>query len=217
MKVQVAGTLGVAILGLSACTPNGPLVPVASSPHATSAASPGPLAVPPSSTPSATPAPAGDRPIERAGAALAFDPVSGQLLLIGGMSDPLHPPASAVLPGQDFWGWTPVSGWKRLTPDIVPSAGYLSAMAYDAAAGRTLLVSQASQTVWTWDGKSWTPAGGGLQIDALGGADYDSMAHAVRVLGRATPTSQVETMWSWDGSTWGVAATPMSVRTEAAV
>jgi hypothetical protein len=217
MKVQVAMTLGAAILGLSACMPNGPLVPVASSPHATSAASPSPVPVRTSPPPSPSPAPVGDRPIARAGAALTFDPVSGQLLLIGGMSDPLHPPESAVLPGQDFWGWTPISGWKRLTPDIVPTAGYLSAMAYDAAAGRTVLVSQSSQTVWTWDGKSWTPAGGGLQIDELGGADYDSQARVVRVLGRASSASQVETMWSWDGSTWGVDTTPMSARTEVVV
>jgi hypothetical protein len=132
------------------------------------------------------------------------------------MSDPLHPPRSDALVGQDFWGWTPRAGWKRLTPQIVPTVGYLSAMVADLTAGLTVLVSQGSQTVWTWDGKSWKPGGGGLQIDELSGAAYDSNAHLVRVLGRA-PGGQTETMWSWDGSTWQVATAPMSWRAEAVV
>ncbi len=206
--------MALAALGLSACTGSGPLVPVVSSPQTTQS----PVAVA-SVLPSPSESPSGAviRPPERAGAAIAFDPVSGQLLLVGGMSDPLHPPGTDVVVGQDFWGWTPINGWTRLTPRIVPTVGYLSQMAYDAAAGRMVLVSQASPTVWTWDGTAWTAGGGGLQMDEIGGVAYDSKSAIVRVLGTATTASQTETMWSWDGSSWGAASTPMSLRNEVVV
>lgn len=205
MRVRFALALGITILGLSACGPYKGLPPVVRASQVPA----------PSAIPTAT---ALTRPPVRAGAALAFDPHSGQLLLIGGMPDPLDPQQRGSSVGRDFWAWTPGSGWRQLTPAIVPTVGYMSGMAYDARAGVTVLVSVGGQTVWTWDGKSWSAANGGLQMDEIGGVAYDSKAEAVRVVGRElSATAQAETMWTWNGSTWSSAPTPMGLRTEVGV
>ncbi len=66
------------------------------------------------------------QPAPRAGAAIEYDPVSGQLLLMGGMADPNA--AGWATSGHDFWTWSPIRGWSHQTPSMMPMAGYLDAI-----------------------------------------------------------------------------------------
>jgi hypothetical protein len=209
MNRRVAAILGAGILGLCACTANGPLVSRESpSPRSTPTAIASPAASP------TAPVQTASRPAPRFGAALEYDPVSKQLLLIGGAGD--------SLPVHELWAWRPDRGWKQLTPAIVPAAGYMSAMVWDAAVGRALLITNEGTGTWTWDGVAWSAASGpGLDASTLTGAAYDTGTGEVVVLGQAARGSAMfasaEAMWSWSGADWQTSNTPMSARVEAVV
>src|SRR5690348_2236088 len=112
------------------------------------------------------------RPAPRAGAALEYDPVSGQLLLMGGMPDPSA--AGWAVSGHDFWTWSPIRGWSHQTPSVMPTAGYLDAMVWDPGTRQVVLIPASGGGAWAWDGIAWKPSGPGVQISGLTGAAYDA-------------------------------------------
>ena len=189
---------------------------------------------------SSSPIPAaatGTAPAPRAGAALEYDPLSQQLLLIGGMADPSNPPPGEAVPGRDFWGWTPAWGWTLLQPPNLPAASYQASMVWDATVGRVVLLSGAGGEVWDWDGVRWTDAGAAPRTDVAAGVSYDTADGRLLLLARPpgeaypppasgarlSPASSIasayqgEAMWSWDGTSWSESLTPMSWREQAAV
>ena len=185
------------------------------------APSPGQSAATPSAAAAATPsAPANVaavKPAGRAGAGLGYDPISRQLLLVGGMADPTKTAVSDDNPGQDMWAWKPSSGWTRLNPAILPDAGYQTWLVRDPVADRVVLLSQSSSNLWSWDGKNWTPISAVPAHDVLSGVAFQHEPSMLRMIGRQQ-INGVETMWSWDGSSWAdPQALPMSWREQSVV
>lgn len=188
MKTAAFGMLCVMALAASAC---------GSEPSPIPSGGPSPSASPSASASAA----AAIKPAPRAAAGLAYDPISRQLVLIGGMPDPTNPAASDDVPGQDMWAWRPSSGWTRLSPAILPDAGYMTWLVSDSASGRLVAISQSSSNLWSWDGKNWSPVAAVPAHDVLSGVAFQQDLSVLRVLGRAQ-VNGAETMWTWDGSTW---------------
>ena len=122
-------------------------------------------------------------PPARSGAALAYDPVSKDLILFGGatVANQAHPPVSSLL--DDTWAWNGQT-WRQLQPATSPPALYGAELVLDPTSGHLLLLGGSGQTdssglvllqegAWTWDGQTWTRAGDNpLQMPFLAvGAD----------------------------------------------
>jgi putative cell wall-binding protein len=88
-------------------------------------------------------------PHGRAGAAMGFDPATGQLLLQGGYY------YSGVEPQHvsDTWTFDGAS-WSQHITTVAPDTSGAVKMAYDPAS-RQMVLSDGSGT-WTWNGSQWT-------------------------------------------------------------
>ncbi len=164
-------------------------------------------------------------PPGRYGAAMAFDPATGQLLLFGG----------SVQGGNyydDTWSWNG-SSWSQVDDagdagcgngsspcSSSPSERQSPMIAYDAATQQLVLfggVTGSTSTYlddsWTWNGSSWaqtddsadpgctsacTASPPGRQAGAL---VYDP-ATAQLVLFGGAATSGLDDTWLWNGSSW---------------
>ena len=143
-------------------------------------------------------------PSARTGAALVFDPATGQLLLFGGSSKPAF---GGGFSGQT-WVWTGTT-WRRLHPAHSPSPRHAADMIYDAATHDVILFggyggSYLNDT-WSWNGHTWTqlsPAGSPSprDTDAL---VYDPASRtAILYGGFSLSAGRLTDTWSWNGSTW---------------
>jgi hypothetical protein len=132
--------------------------------------------------------------------AMAYDPLSDQLVMFGGFSD------IDVTYFGDTWTWDGTN-WTEQHPDESPPAGYGPSMVYDVATDQVLLYGGtddrgASNQTWSWDGANWTrlrpattpPSGYGSVLV------YDAGLEEVVLLpGRL---GNPETTWAWNGSNW---------------
>ncbi|MBK8975885.1 MAG: hypothetical protein IPM29_08150 [Planctomycetes bacterium] len=130
-------------------------------------------------------------PSARMGHAMAFDPVSGRVLLFGGL--PLGGPVA-----DDTWEWDGVD-WSRLAPAHAPTARMQATIATDLARSRIVLYGGYDGTdlvdTAEWDGSDWRilavpvhpalpvlPAmatgPGGRHVVLFGGEDTSSIARA---------------------------------------
>lgn len=91
-------------------------------------------------------------PTPRAGHAMAFDPVSGRVLLFGGVQ------LGGPIVG-DMWSWDG-NTWTQLFPAHAPSARWHAVMATDLAGGYVVLYGGYDgadlMDTWSWDGTDWT-------------------------------------------------------------
>lgn len=112
-----------------------------------------------------TATPAGARPSERAGAAMAYDPVRKQVVMFGGVG--------IIGAGMNFlaetWAWDGAQ-WTALCTtspcqDHVPPARVWSSLTYDAAMGVSVLFGGCDTSgdycvprndTWVWDGAAWS-------------------------------------------------------------
>jgi hypothetical protein len=94
-------------------------------------------------------------PSPRGGEALAYDPVSGKVVVFGGrrVSEPYL---------GDTWTWDG-SQWTQQHPATSPTPRLNGTMAYDPNSRKLLLfggeispMGQPSTDTWSWDGSSWT-------------------------------------------------------------
>ena len=140
------------------------------------------------------PAPAA---LARARPALGFDPVTGGVLLFGGLRDGRRL--------DDTWAFD-AAGWRQLTPATRPPARSEGGLAADPGAQRLALVGGATDAAppcatWTWDGSGWAeiPAAGkpntvlppvsdGRRLLALSVEDYQH--------------SWVNRLWAWERGSW---------------
>jgi hypothetical protein len=144
------------------------------------------------------------QPSPRAGAAMAYDPLSRTVILFGGST-----PAGDVF--ADTWSWNGFV-WTQLFPATSPTGRTGATLAYDAPTGRLVLYGGTSPTqfevlsdTWTWDGTTWTqetttgPAGG---LGAL--SAYFPPSHSVLLYAGVTGTRipPYPYLWSWNGSDW---------------
>ncbi len=93
-------------------------------------------------------------PPGRAGASMAYDAATGNIVLFGGF----NMPSSGEL--GDTWTWNG-STWTKQAPNTSPSAREDASMAYDAASGNVVLFGGGTSSslfgdTWTWNGSTWT-------------------------------------------------------------
>ena len=156
-------------------------------------------------TPSASPSP-------RFGAAMAYDPGTGQTVLFGGLAnDPFHPKGYL----NDTWAWKGKT-WTWQFPATSPPGRALASMAYDPATGQLLLfggfgfggvAGPDSNDTWDWNGRTWTRLNPGTSPQARYGASmaYDPSTGQMVLFGGLDNNSNTDILddtWTWNGSTW---------------
>jgi hypothetical protein len=91
-------------------------------------------------------------PTPRAGHTMAFDPVSGSVLLFGGIQ------LGGPIVG-DLWSWDGTN-WSQLFPAHLPGARWHAVAATDLGTGHVVLYGGFDGAdlldTWTWDGTDWT-------------------------------------------------------------
>ncbi|HEY4026156.1 MAG TPA: hypothetical protein VGO86_06970 [Candidatus Dormibacteraeota bacterium] len=150
----------------------------------------------------------GEVPVPRSGAAVAYDPRRGLLVMFGGTTD-------GVTPLDDTWTWDGTH-WSRqhpaasppqrtVTTEVTPGRGSKPVavrpllMAYDGVSGTLVLYGVPGGT-WTWDGQTWQPHAGSTAPDGAVAMAYDPASRAVLLyLASTGGTSQT---WRWDGASW---------------
>ena len=156
-------------------------------------------------------------PPERVGHAMAYNPVTGVLLMFGGRSPDDTPLA-------DTWAWDG-ERWAEVTPPPSvanqPTGRFDHAMAFDPANGRVLLqggcvnpgsFGQCSQTIgetWEWDGTRWiarnlSPNPGSRDRHAM---VFDAARQRIVLFGgrggqSCGSTGPCSDTWEWDGTQW---------------
>lgn len=142
-------------------------------------------------------------PSPRYGAAMATDPVTGDVVLFGGFG-----PEGGYL--ADTWTWDGQT-WTERTPAVSPSPRLDSMLAPHAATGtvvlfggNNLLSGGSLGDTWTWDGTTWTQR---LVLPApapRSGAVFEPDATGGLLLygGNLNFLAEGEDSWSWNGAGW---------------
>ncbi|MFT4515408.1 MAG: hypothetical protein ACI91B_004122, partial [Planctomycetota bacterium] len=135
------------------------------------------------------------------------DTSRGRFVLFGGRS--------SALGGNlgDTWEFDGAT-WTQLSPAVAPSARRWCAMAYDAAAGVTILFGGEdggiyNNETWSWDGTTWTqlsPANS-PSIRGRGRMSYDLTTSEMVYFGGRNVTVALGDTWIWDGSDWSQTVT----------
>jgi hypothetical protein len=148
----------------------------------------------------------------RSGEAVAYDPVSGAVVVFGGQG--AFP--NAIL--GDTWTWDG-SQWTQQHPAASPTPRHLALMAYDPSSKKLLLFGGLtsagwSTETWSWDGSTWTQLSPRASPPATGYVSAaDSQTGAPIVIGQtpissASPSTvdmaplQTWEQWCWTGTTW---------------
>ena len=169
-------------------------------------------------TPAHSPTPATADPNTtdgRYGAAMAFDPTRGVIVLFGGVS--FYKVGNTVTTAGpcDTGVWEfDGTDWHETTPSGGPSARYQAAFTYDPTAHKLLLYGGDSPPVgtplsdaWEWNGTTWTsiattgPSGRSVHVMA---GDVDR--NVVVLFGGTTSNNDAE-VWEWNGTAWTAPAT----------
>ena len=146
-------------------------------------------------------------PSARSSTLSAFDPATGQVVLVGGGGDFF--PTPAVI-DNDTWTFDGAS-WSKHATSVTPGLAN-SVIAYDPASKR--LVVLGADGTWTWNGSQWTtehPA----QSPALSGscmatdtATGELVLYGLQATGtRFAPVLTWQT-WTWRGGNWVQLPTP---------
>jgi len=166
---------------------------------------PTPTATPTQPTPPPCPSPVPASvaaPPPRIGAALAYDGVSGSLLLFSGVRGDGTSQACATWVFDDTWTWDG-HRWTQLHPASPPGRSFGS-LTFDESTRQTVLFGggaansdPARTDTWTWDGTTWTerrpPISPPRQEQAS--VAYDVARQSVVLLGAFGSSSQT---WTWN-------------------
>ena len=155
----------------------------------------------------------GATPPDRTGASMAYDAVTGTVVLFGGYAEPgsLTNPDPGGTRG-DTWLWDGATGtWSAQTPAVSPPARSGASMAFDPVRGKVLLFGGTEQSdTWSWDGvaRTWTRETPAVSPPPVRGAVMSEHARSGKVvlfggtlLGGALPRSESAATWTWDGAT----------------
>jgi hypothetical protein len=150
----------------------------------------------------------------RENASMAFDSLTGDVLLFGGGR--LGANATDLLFPRDTWTWN-ATGWHRLRTADAPPISSRSAFAFDRATGSAVLfggIGDAGST-WLWNGFSWQrlapsrhpPAG------VFASAAFDSGLHAIVLVTVCCQDSDPDhrtrlQAWKWSAGNWILLAAP---------
>jgi hypothetical protein len=148
-------------------------------------------------------------PPARVGAGMAFDAVSGRVLLFGGSEDRYFNEADPTL--SDLWsfdGSTPQGSWELLTPNG-PRLSEDASMAFDARRGVMVVYGRSAFSTgrWTWevDANGWYPTNGYEPHVAGAQIAFDGTRIILFGSDLLAPGSP-PTTWGWDGDGWRVLA-----------
>jgi hypothetical protein len=131
----------------------------------------------------------------RSGEAVAYDPVSGAVVVFGGQG--AFP--NAIL--GDTWTWDG-SQWTQQHPAASPTPRHLALMAYDPSSKKLLLFGGLtsagwSTETWSWDGSTWTQLSPRASPPATGYVPAtDPRTGSPLLIGETWE------QWRWTGSTW---------------
>ena len=147
-------------------------------------------------------------PGDRAYAAMAYDPATGDTVLFGGAND---------LGGtgglsNDTWIWNG-SSWNQVCTSCIsgstePSARFGASMAYDPATGQLLLVGGSTITnhpydMWAWNGSTWTGIAASAPLPEDGASmAFDPATGNVVLFGGEYSSGDLSDTWTWNGSEW---------------
>jgi hypothetical protein len=157
-------------------------------------------------------------PQARSGAAMAYDPAIGKLVLFGGLG-----------PLNDTWTWDGTS-WTQVAdsgdPGCTtactdsPPTTVSGSMAYDLPANQLILFGGGgynSNATWNFDGTAWSQLADGTDPGCTdtctssppprsgSGMEYDPAVQRLVLFGGlndATSFSSVNDTWTWDGTAW---------------
>ncbi len=145
------------------------------------------------------------RPIAREGAPMAFDSVSGKIILFGGGTG-----LGTVL--GDTWSWDGTN-WTQEQPLVAPPARVYHTMAHDNL-GRPLMFGgeDANGTrlgdSWVWNATSntWQPAGAGPEPRFGVSSGFDASSQSIILFGGDNGTvfqlNLLNDTWAFDGTVW---------------
>jgi hypothetical protein len=138
-------------------------------------------------------------PPGRFGAAAAYDPRSGVVLLYGGRLGP-----GGVV--DDTWAWDR-SVWRELdTGTGSPPAGEGSVLAWDDNLNEMILVNSeggAGGQTWIWNGAQWTQLSGDLPSGTfVVSMAVDPRSRALLAASCCAPGPNSTSMWAWNGTRW---------------
>lgn len=142
----------------------------------------------------------------RAGAAMAYIPTTGKVLLFGGW-DP-----NRGLLWNDTWSWDGAT-WTQLYPTKSPSPRWLAAMAYDPATSNVVLFGGHGTSIlgdtWVWDGSNWAQLQPKASPQARQAASvtFFSPSNQLLLFGGNNINQAFGDTWTWNGSTWSLART----------
>lgn len=104
------------------------------------------------------------------------------------------------------WEWDGANWIKFIAPGPTIPAG----MAFDAARGGVILLTESSQT-WLWNGVSWSRqnTAHAPPPHSRSAMAYDSSRQRLVLFGGSDATSHLRATWEWDGVDW-VERTPAS-------
>jgi hypothetical protein len=148
-------------------------------------------------------------PSPRAGAAMAFDAGTNQVVMFGG---------GAFVSLDETWTWNGTA-WSLLHPTHHPSAREHATMAFDAGSGQLLLFGGDSDSgmgspkllsdTWNWDGTDWhrLPSGNTPPAAANPHMAYDVATRQVVLLTQSCECSGAADLsatqtWTWDSQRW---------------
>jgi hypothetical protein len=152
--------------------------------------------------------------------ALAFDPVSGQVILLTHLSSSSGAPISTRMWTWDGHGWT-----SRRLAEALPialSSPLLATIGTGQVTrlGRGVLavfgIADGSHQTWRWDGLGWTKlaAGSNPPYDPLSPTmAEDPATQSVVLVGTGDAAGGGRSTWLWDGTMWRESASAPSVGT----
>ena len=154
-------------------------------------------------------------PGPRSGAAMAYDPSIGKLVLFGGLS-----------PSNDTWTWDGTS-WTQVadggdpgcttTCTDSPPTTVSGSMAYDTPANQLILFGGGgynSNATWNFDGTTWTQLDDGTDPGCTdtcassppprsgSGMEYDPAVQQLVLFGGLDQSTNLNDTWTWDGTAW---------------
>jgi hypothetical protein len=144
-------------------------------------------------------------PSPRWGASMAYDPLTGSVILFGGRGgQPFY---------NDTWEWKG-GAWENLVVPKSPPARDFATMAFDPALGVLVLfggnngaATSAFNDTWEFDGSTWTNVTGSVGPTPPGrygaGAAYDPNAGAIVLFGGYNPTAgDLNDTWTFNATGW---------------
>jgi hypothetical protein len=146
----------------------------------------------------------GSTPSPRWFSSLCNDPVTGEVLLVGGYSGPLGDPNANK---SETFTWHNGAWLQKQTGQPSPSGNVAASL--DEKRHQVVLFAASGNETWTFDGSRWTkrtPTHGPVPLLAFGALGYDFSTGMVLLFGGKTDSipgsPYLNELWGWDGSDW---------------